>query len=177
MGTLAQQKWISKLLGYAFIVEYKQDRENVVADALSRRQCDVAVVSSSDLAQFEALVLAASSSCGADVCAVSTGTLCIILFPTPWLSELKSSYDFDPMLKAILQAVQSGTNSFPGFTFCNGLLFYKGRLYLGDSNQDLKAVMLQQVHDSPVGGHSGYLKTLHKLQKDFIWPGLRQDLK
>ena len=37
--------------------------------------------------------------------------------------------------------------------------------------------MLQQVHDSPVGGHSGYLKTLHKLQKDFIWPGLRQDLK
>ena len=90
------------------------------------------------------MVLVASSSCGADVCAASIGTLCIISFPTPsWLFEPKSSYDFDPMLKAILQAVQSGTNSFPGFTFYNGLLFYKGRLYLGDSNQDLKDVVLQ----------------------------------
>ena len=50
VGTPTQQKWISKLLGYAFIVEYKQGKENVVADALSRRQCDVAAVSSSDLA-------------------------------------------------------------------------------------------------------------------------------
>ena len=50
VGTPTQQKWISKLLGYAFIVEYKQGKENVVADALSRRQCDVAAVSSSNLA-------------------------------------------------------------------------------------------------------------------------------
>ena len=48
---------------------------------------------------------------------------------------------------------------------------------MGDSNQDLKAVALQQVHDSPLGGHSGYLKTLHRFQKDFYWYGLRQDLK
>ena len=119
------------------------------------------------------MVLATSSSCGADVCDASTGTLCIISFPTPWLSELKSNYDSDPKLKVILQVVQLGSNSSQGFTFYNGLLFYKGRLYLSDSNQDLKAVVLQQVHDSPLGGHSGYLKTLHRLQKDFIWPSLR----
>lgn len=93
------------------------------------------------------------------------------------MSKLKNSYDSDPKLKAILQAVQLGTNSFPRFTFCIGLLFYKVRLYLGDSNQDLMDVVLQQVHDSNLGGHSGYLKTLHRLQKDFIWLGLRQDLK
>ena len=143
MGIPTQQKWISKLLGYAFIVEYKQGRENVVADALSRRQCDIATVSSSNLTQSEALVLASSSSYGADVYATFTSTLCIISFPTlSWLYELKSSCGFDPKLKAILQAVQLGTNSFPGFTFYNGLLFYKGRLYLGDSNKDLKDVVL-----------------------------------
>ena len=38
-------------------------------------------------------------------------------------------------------------------------------------------MVLQQVHDSPLGGHPGYLKTLHRLQKDFYWSGLRQDLK
>ena len=68
-------------------------------------------VSSSDLAQSEALVLATSSSGGADVCDASTGTLCIISFPTPWLSELKINYDSDPKLKVILQVVQLGSNS------------------------------------------------------------------
>ena len=103
VGTLAQQKWISKLLGYAFIVEYKQGRENVVADALSRRQCEAAVIPPSDLAQSEALVLTASGSCNSDACDAFTGTLCIISFPTPsWLSKLKSSYDSDTNLKAVL---------------------------------------------------------------------------
>ena len=31
IGTLAQQKWTTKLLGYTFIVEYKRGKENVVA--------------------------------------------------------------------------------------------------------------------------------------------------
>ena len=63
VGTTAQQKWISKLLGYAFIMEYKQGRENVVPDALSKRHCDV---SSFDLAQSEALVFTASGKCHSD---------------------------------------------------------------------------------------------------------------
>ena len=36
IGTPAQQKWISKILGYDFLVEYKSGKTNKVADALSR---------------------------------------------------------------------------------------------------------------------------------------------
>ena len=36
IATLAQQKWLVKLLGYAFVVEYKKGSENKVADALFR---------------------------------------------------------------------------------------------------------------------------------------------
>lgn len=37
VGTPMQQKWISKLLGYDFVVEYKKGVENQATYALSRR--------------------------------------------------------------------------------------------------------------------------------------------
>ena len=97
VSTLAHQRWITKLLGYAFIVEYKQDKENVVADALSRRPgAEVEVL---DSAQFDLPISRSSASTISDVSPASEGTLCIISFPTPsWLSDLKRSYTSDPKI-------------------------------------------------------------------------------
>lgn len=40
LSTIPQHRWISKLMGFDFIVEYKPGRTNTVADALSRRDAD-----------------------------------------------------------------------------------------------------------------------------------------
>ena len=48
-------------------------------------------------------------------------------------------------------------------------------MYLGTCDS-LKTAILQQVHDGPWGGHSGFLKTLHRVERDFYWLGLRQML-
>lgn len=37
VGTLMHRKWIIKLLGFDFVVEYKKCTRNRVADALSRK--------------------------------------------------------------------------------------------------------------------------------------------
>lgn len=39
LGIPTQQKWISKLLGHDFIVDYKKGQENKVTDALSKLGC------------------------------------------------------------------------------------------------------------------------------------------
>lgn len=44
LATIPQHHWVSKLLGFDFTVEYKPGRTNVVVDALSRRDEEVAAV-------------------------------------------------------------------------------------------------------------------------------------
>lgn len=70
-----QQKWVFKLLGYDFIIEYKKGKENKMADALSRR--------------FEKL---------------ERDSLCMLISgPDPtWLEELKASYSIDPKIQSIM---------------------------------------------------------------------------
>lgn len=64
-----QQRWLTKLLGYDFFVKYKQDKDNVVADDLSRRHEEEEAVDS---------------------------TLTMISVPQPkWLQKLKQLYKED----------------------------------------------------------------------------------
>ena len=82
IATPVQQKWLTKLLGYLFVVEYKQGCENKVADALSRR-CEDSAVSNFDVV----------SPC-----------LCLISFPSPsWIEELKATYQSSPVMQQLLQ--------------------------------------------------------------------------
>ena len=34
-----------------------------------------------------------------------------------------------------------------------------------------------ELHTSPLGGHSGFLKTYHKVKKEFFWEGLKSDIQ
>ena len=158
IATPPQQKWLTKLLGYLFVVEYKQGCENKVADALSRR---------SDSASTDQTT----------VSPVTPSSLCLISFPCPsWIYELKASYQSDSIVQSLLQQLQDGSDMPKFFSLHNGLILYKGRVYMSPSC-GLKLKVLQQVHDSPLGGHSGFLKSYHRLKQDFYWVGMRANLK
>jgi hypothetical protein len=57
-----------------------------------------------------------------------------------------------------------------------GLYYYgETRLYIPRS-LELRNKILHDNHDSPVGGHQGYERTLEKIVKNYYWSSLREDV-
>lgn len=145
--TNAQQKWLLKLLGYEFEIEYKVGASNKVADTLSRKDMDSAVQS------------------------------CMISFPTPaWLEIVQEMYKGCEDLKILKEKWVKGKLDQIKFQEKNGLLFRKGKIVLS-SQHDFRHLILKEFHDAPTGGHLGYEKTLHKIHGCFWWKGLRGEVK
>lgn len=62
-----------------------------------------------------------------------------------------------------------------GFTLKDGLIRYKGRIWLGqytDAHQEI----LTAMHDTSLGGHSGVTATYNKIKALFAWPRMKQDI-
>lgn len=131
-----QQKWITKLLGYDLVVEFKRGKENVVADALSRQREEIEV------------------------------TLSVISLPSwDWINEIKELYGEGLKLQELWHKHRAGELNSP-YTVKNGMMLYKNRLFIL-ANQGFIQKLLELIHSSPMGGHMGFDKTLHRLKRDF----------
>ena len=147
IGTPTQQKWLSKLIGYDFVVEYRAGKENLVADALSRQE------------------------------GFTTEALWAISKPiVNWVEQLKESYETDPEIKDILQQMDKETVGSLKFQLKGEVLYYKHRIYISKNNP-LKQDILSYMHDSPISGHTGSEKTLQRARKDFFWKGMKSDIQ
>jgi hypothetical protein len=142
-----QQKWVTKILGYDFEIIYKKGKKNVVADALSRKDEDVE----------------------AFLCAIS-------IIQPDWIVEARDEWKNDEKVWSLIQRLQQDSSASDTFTWKNDSLWYKDRLYLCKDSQ-LKQKVLLELHTSPVGGHSGFLKTYHRVKKDFFWDGLKTNVQ
>jgi len=133
-----QQKWVTKMLGYDFEIIYEKGKQNVLADALSRKAEDV-----------EALL-----------CAIST-------IQPVWINEAMEEWKNDEEVWALILKLQQDFSISNTFNWQNDSLWYKYRLCLCKNSQ-LKQKILMELHTSPLGGHSGFLKTCHKVKKEFF---------
>jgi len=91
-----------------------------------------------------------------------------------FLSELKNSYTLDPQQLSLLKQVQDGTSIENRNSIKNDLLLYKKRLYV---SQPFRTSIMKYVHASPLAGHIGYDKTIHRARRDFFWLGMKADLR
>lgn len=94
-----------------------------------------------------------------------------------WLEEsLQKAYEQDPLPSEVLEALDNDLPKHPQISLAEcsqeaGLLFYRKKLYIPDSDE-LKASLLQEAHDNLSSGHPGRTKTYEILQRHFYWPGM-----
>ncbi|XP_071902780.1 uncharacterized protein [Coffea arabica] len=99
--TPLQQKWLTKLMRYDYEIQFKRGRENVVADALSRR--------GKDTHEFSA----------------------ISMIKPVWITDLAGSYEQDPKVKELLTALAINGTEMPEYSYNGGAIKYRGRVYVG----------------------------------------------
>ncbi|XP_026396413.1 uncharacterized protein LOC113291049 [Papaver somniferum] len=103
--TSLQQKYLIKLLGFDYEIQYKKGTANIVDDALSRRPMTEA-------------------ACNA-----------IYLSTPSWVQDVIHSYDQDHKAAQIISHLLLQYDSVPHFTYKEGILRYKNRLYIGTGGQ------------------------------------------
>ena len=95
--------------------------------------------------------------------------------------KISSSTAADPIISKALAAMNSDTKEpwIPHTTtadweFNNNSLYFKHCLYIPEpARHDL----VKSLHSSPAGGHKGFFRTLHRIQKDYWWPGMSTFLR
>ena len=106
LNTAIQHKWMTKLLGLDYKIEYKKGVDNQVANALSRRHTAV---------RQEEL-----------------GFCVAIIFVQPgWMEELQKSYEGDIQSQDIMSQLTLDPNSHADYILLDGILKYQGKIYVG----------------------------------------------
>ena len=94
-----QQKWVTKMLGYDFEIIYKKGKENVVADALSRRD----------------------TSADALLCGMS-------MLTADSVDEARLEWNQDKDTQSLIQNIKQGSMKSNKFEWKGNALWYKDRL-------------------------------------------------
>ena len=91
-------------------------------------------------------------------------------------TKISTSTALDPIMTKALTTMNdaSGEPWIPQTTktdweFTDGALYFKYRLYIPElAHFDL----VKSLHESPAGGHKGFFRMLHCMQRDYWWPGM-----
>jgi hypothetical protein len=138
LSSKGKQKWVTKMLRYDFEIIYKKKKHNVVADGLSGKEEE------------------------------TKGSLCSISSAqSDWVEDTRIECNQDQEVCKIIQKLHEDPSSVENFVWKNDFLWYYDHIYLCKNSQ-LKNNILLELHTSPIGGHSRFLKTYHRVKRDFF---------
>lgn len=107
----------------------------------------------------------------------ATETCTAVSAVTPrWIETITDGYTRDPKATQLLIELALKSPNDQGYDLHQGVIRYKGRVWLGSHTAAHQAV-LQALHNSGLGGHSGSLVTYQKVKQLFHWPNMRKDIE
>ncbi|KAG7553358.1 Integrase catalytic core [Arabidopsis thaliana x Arabidopsis arenosa] len=149
--SLEYQRWLTKLMGFDMEIYYKPGVENKAADGLSRVQQPGISVSSAVL-------------------------LALTLPVSLQLQDVYKEIERDSHIQAVIQQVLVKPEKQSHYQVQDAKLWYKKRLVIPKDSPFIK-LLLQEFHDSKLGGHGGVLKTKKRIQESFHWEGMHKDIQ
>ena len=93
------------------------------------------------------------------------------------LKEIKAVLLSDKVTKDYKSLLKSGPREFEkslqDWNYENGLLLYRGKIYIPHSVEDtLQQQIVQMHHDLPSARHPGWWKTYELVSRNYWWPGM-----
>ncbi|WVZ49776.1 LOW QUALITY PROTEIN: hypothetical protein U9M48_001105 [Paspalum notatum var. saurae] len=175
IGAVLMQKgkpiaYFSKTLGPRAAAASTYDKESMaILEALKKWKHYFASSS------LELISKASNTYKNKDLTPLHQSVLPITVITPTWIQEVQNSYITDERCQQLLTKLTVAPSSFPNYTLRNGLIRYKGKLFIGTA-KDLKIQILSTLHASALGGHSGERATYQRIKLLFYWPGMKQDI-
>ena len=91
------------------------------------------------------------------------------------MEEIHYEAHHDPSLANLRNAIKKGEAAVQKFSDKDGLLWYQGRLVLPTGSRH-KLMVIHEFHNTPIGGHSGALRTYKRVPANFYWVGMKRDI-
>jgi hypothetical protein len=145
-----QIRWLEVLSQFTYTMIYKKGKDNIVADALSRRPDH----------KTETQTMSALSASQA---------------ASSMMEVIKGAYASDATCVDLLQQHKNGRMP-AGMKVVDGVIYVQQHTYV-PNNEQVRTMLLREAHDSLVSGHLGVAKTAECLTRTYYWPGIHSDVK
>ncbi|WVZ14456.1 hypothetical protein V8G54_012022 [Vigna mungo] len=96
------------------------------------------------------------------------------LFQTDEWETWETEVQHDP--KLVFQELLLNPKAHEGYELKKGRLFYHGTLVLPRTFSRIPSI-IKELHESPIGGHSGYFRTFKRVAGVLYWEGMKRDIK
>ena len=178
-----QTRWAQLLSEFNFTLVYRPGKENVLADALSRREQDLPKGADDSRLSERKATLIPPEKIAVEASAVTLEP------PSELVSQWQSAKEQDSLFQDLVRAVRAGDRQLPvehrhlkismnDLTLVEtpqDSLQWRARLWVPD-NEPLRTGLLQLLHDAPLQGHPGKNALYAMTSRKYFWPGLSRDV-
>ena len=91
------------------------------------------------------------------------------------MDKLQEAYLSDPETQQMLVELSLSSPNDKGFSLQDGIIRLHGKVWVG-SNSLAQNHIMQALHASGLGGHSGIQATYHRIKALFTWPKMKDSI-